>query len=383
MIHVAINGFFWNQANTGSGQYTRQLVYYFNRFVSDLTITLVYPTTPANPEPLDVPPSIQIKRVPMRPGHVGKLVFEQYTFPKACREIKADLAHVPYWGAPLRSPIPIVVTIHDLITMIVPEYHLSAASRLYNALVSASARGAAKIITDSHASKADIVRLLGIPNEQIAAIYLGVGSEYTPEDNFLLEMAVKQKYDLPENFVLYLGGYTLHKNVHRLLLAYTYVAQGLGPDYPLLLAGKKPEPAPPRFPDYDTYIKHLGLEEYVRWLGFVDEADKPVLYRAASTFVFPSQYEGFGLPPLEAMACNVPVVTTTVPGISEVVGNAAMAVDPDDERQMGGAIIATLIQENLAAELKQKGLARAKEFTWEQTVAETVAVYAEVLDGYK
>lgn len=381
MMHVAINGFFWNQSNTGSGQYTRQLVYYFNRFVSDLTITLVYPATSADPEPLDVPPSVQVKSVFMRPGHVGKLVFEQYTFPKACREIKADLAHVPYWGAPLRSPIPIIVTIHDLITMIVPEYHLSAASRLYNALVGASARGAAKIITDSHASKADIIRLLGIPDEQIAAIYLGIGSEYTPEDNFLLEMGVKQKYNLPENFVLYLGGYTLHKNVHRLLLAYTYVAQGLGPEYPLLLAGKKPEPAPPRFPDYDSYIKQLGLEEYVRWLGFVDEADKPILYRAASTFVFPSQYEGFGLPPLEAMACNVPVVTTTVPGISEVVGNAAMAVDPDDERQMGGAIIATLIQENLAAELKQKGLARAKKFTWERTVAETVAVYAEVLEG--
>lgn len=378
-MHVAINGFFWNQTHTGSGQYTRQLVYHFNRYVSDLKITLIYPSTTAEPQPVDVPPSVEVKTVIMRPGHVGKVLFEQHGFPKACQEVKADLAHVPYWGAPLRSPVPLVVTIHDLITMIVPEYHQSAGSRLYNALVSASARGANKIIADSVASKQDIVRLLGIPAAKIVPIYLGIGSEFTAEDNFLIDMAIKQKYDLPDTFALYLGGYTLHKNVHRLLLAYTYVAQGLGPDYPLLLAGKKPIPAPPRLPDYEAYIKELGLEDHVRWLGYIDEADKPVLYRAASTFVFPSRYEGFGFPPLEAMACNTPVVTTTAPGISEVVGDAAMAVDPDDERQMGGAIIATMIQENLAAELKQKGLARVKEFTWEKTVAETVSVYAEVL----
>ncbi|MCB0032462.1 MAG: glycosyltransferase, partial [Anaerolineales bacterium] len=144
-MHVAINGYFWNQTHTGSGQYTRQLVYHFNRYVSDLKVTLIYPSTTAEPQPVDVPPSVEVKTVTMRPGHVGKVLFEQHGFPKACREVNADLAHVPYWGAPLRSPVPLVVTIHDLITMIVPEYHQSAASRLYNALVSASARGANKI----------------------------------------------------------------------------------------------------------------------------------------------------------------------------------------------------------------------------------------------
>lgn len=378
-MHVALNGYFWNKPDTGSGQYTRQLVYHLNRLVSDLELTLVFPTTAADPTPLDVPPSVRVHLVPLRAGHVGKVWFEQWQFPRACGQISADIAHVPYWGAPLRSSVPLVVTIHDLITMIVPAYHNTAASRLYNALVAASARGANHVITDSHASKADITQLLQIDPERVTPIYLGIGPQFTPEDNFLLDMAVRQKYNLPESYVLYLGGFALHKNVHQLLLAFTYVVQGLGGDYPLVLAGRKPTAASPQFPDYEAYIQKLGLAEHVRWIGFVEEADKPVIYRSAASFVFPSRYEGFGFPPLEAMACNVPVVTTTAPGVAEVIGDAALAVDPDDERQMGGAIIATLIQDNLAQELRAKGQARAREFTWEQTVARTLAVYADVL----
>ncbi|MDA0242529.1 MAG: glycosyltransferase family 1 protein [Chloroflexi bacterium] len=380
-MHLALNAYFWNQPHTGSGQYLRQLVYHFNRYVSDLEITLVWPHTATTPPLADVPPSVKIHPVAVRAGHVGKVFFEQVQFPRACRAIAADVAHVPYWGAPLRSPIPLVVTIHDVIPLLVPAYQNTAASRLYNALVSASARGATHIITDSRASQADIVRLLGVPDTLVSPIYLGVGSEFTPNDNFLLDMAIRQKYKLPDSYVLYLGGYALHKNIVQLLLAYTYVAQAMGEDYPLVLAGTKPAVSPPQFPDYEAYIEKLGLTKMVRWIGYVEEADKPVIYRSAECFVFPSRYEGFGFPPLEAMACNVPVVTTAAPGIEEVVGDAAMAVDPDDERQLGGAIIATLIQENLAADLRAKGTARAREFTWEKTMAATLAVYEQVVGG--
>jgi glycosyltransferase involved in cell wall biosynthesis len=374
-MHLALNAYFWNQPHTGSGQYLRQLVYHFNRYVSDLDITLIWPQVAGTPLPTDVPPSVRLHPVPVRPGHVGKVLFEQVLFPRACRAVAAETAHVPYWGAPLRSPVPLIVTIHDVIPLLVPAYQPTAASKLYNALVSASARGANQIITDSHASKKDIVRLLDVPEALVTPIYLGIGPEFTPQDNFLLDMAVRQKYNLPDSYVLYLGGYTLHKNIAKLLLAYTYVAQAMGEDYPLVLAGAKPTAAPPKFPDYEVYIAQLGLEKVVRWVGYIEEADKPVIYRSADTFVFPSRYEGFGFPPLEAMACNVPVVATTAPGVEEVVGDAAMAVDPDDERQMGGAIIATLIQENLAADLRTKGVARAREFTWEKTMAATLEVY--------
>lgn len=374
-MHLAMNGFFWNQPHTGSGQYTRQLVYTLNRLVSDLSITLVYPHVDGDSAPADVPPSVRVEAVPTRPGHLGKVIFEQLGFPRACARIGATMAHVPYWGSPLRSPVPLVVTVHDVITRLTPEYRRGAGARLYQSLVAASARGATQVITDSHASKADIVRHLGIPAARVTPIHLAVGAAYTEKPNLLLDMAVARKYDLPDFYVLYLGGYTLHKNVTTLLLAYTYVAQAMGADYPLLLAGIKPTATSSHFPDYDGYIGRLGLGDHVRWLGFVAEEDKPALYRQASAFVFPSRYEGFGLPPLEAMACGTPVVATDIASLSEVVGNAALAMAPDDERGMGGAIIATLVQDNLAAELRQKGLQQARKFSWEQTMRETLQVY--------
>jgi glycosyltransferase involved in cell wall biosynthesis len=278
----------------------------------------------------------------------------------------------------LRSPIPLVVTVHDLTTLLIPEYRRRATVRLYNALVSASARGASHVITDSFASKLDILDHLHLAEERVTAIYLGVDAQYTPNGGSLLDMAVRRKYDLPDFYVLYLGGYERHKNVMNLLHAYTYVAQALGEDYPLVLAGQRPEKITPIFPDYESYIRRCGLEKYVRWIGFVEEEDKAVVYRNAETFVFPSRYEGFGLPPLEAMACGTPVVAGDGGALLEVIGPAGFALDPDDVRNMAGSIIATIMQPELAAELRQKGLEQAAKFNWEKTALETVWVYDRV-----
>lgn len=378
-MHVAINAYFWNRPFVGSGQYTRQLVFHFNKFVSDLKITLIFPQIPGEEEPQDVPSEVAVKLVPARGGHLGKVLFEQQLFPKACQEVDADLAHVPYWGAPLRSPVPMVVTVHDLTTLLVPEYNRGAKARLYNALVSASARGANHVITDSFASKLEIVDHLGIDEGRITAVYLAADASYNPQENNLVDMAVLRKYDLPDFYVLYLGGYENHKNVMTLLLAWTYVGQALGTDYPLVLAGRKPKEPSATFPDYDSYIKQLRIEEYVHWIGYIDEEDKPVLYRNAETFVFPSKREGFGLPVLEAMACGTPVVTSNATSLPEVVGEAGFTVDPDDARSMAGAIISTIIQDNLASELRQSSQKQASEFSWEKTATETLMVYDQVI----
>ena len=374
-MHVAINAYFWNQPYTGSGQYTRQLVFHLNRFVSDLEITLVFPQLDGISEPEQVPLSVKVQIVPSRTGHAGKVQFEQVHFPRVCRNVGASLAHVPYWGGPLRSPVPLLITVHDLTTLLVPEYRRSIQARLYNALVSASARGANHILTDSFSSKLDILEHLNVPEQDVTAVYLAAGPQFAPADNSLTDLATLQKYDLPEFYILYLGGYALHKNVTSLLRAYKYVSEALGEDYPLVLAGKKPVIISDSFPDYDGYIKKLGLEKFVRWIGAVDEEDKPVLYRNAETFVFPSRYEGFGLGPLEAMACGTPVVTSNSTSLPEVVGSAAFAVDADDEREMAGAIIASIIEESLRADLRRKGLEQASSFSWQKTATETALVY--------
>jgi len=373
-MHLALNAFFWNRPDTGSGQYTRQLVYHLNRYVSDLDVTLVYPH---DSEPQDVPPSVRVHHTPSRAGHLGKVFFEQVGFPRACRQVEADVAHVPYWGPPLRCPIPLVVTVHDLITLAVRNYRRGFRARFYNALVSAAARGASHVITDSNFSRDEIVTRLEIPAERITTVYLAPGAQYTAQSDLLLDMAVSRKYELPDFYVLYLGGYALHKNVMTLLQAYTYVARALGEEYPLVLAGKKPAPGA-NFPDYDQYIRSAGLDEHVRWIGYVDEEDKPALYRNAMCFAFPSRYEGFGLPPLEAMACGLPVVTTNAASLPEVVGEGGFVLDPDDARQMAGSIISLLIQDSFAAEMKQKALERAARFSWQQTALETIIVYDRV-----
>lgn len=382
-MHVAVNACFWNRPNTGSGQYTRRLVSSLSGMVSDLQLTLVFPALPGAGGPEDVPPGVAVRSVPTRPGHLGKVWFEQRGFPAACREVGATMAHVPYWGPPLRSPVPLVVTIHDLTTLLVPEYNRGARPRLYNALVSAAARGADHVLTDSFSSKLDIIDHLGISEQDVTAVHLGVGPRFAPRppggDSSLVDMAVARKYNLPESYVLYLGGYELHKNVLNLLHAYTYVAQALGEEYPLVLAGRKPDDVSANYPDYDGMIARAGLGKYVRWIGYVDEEDKPLLYRNAEVFVFPSRREGFGLPPLEAMACGTPVVVSDGGSLPEIVGQAGFVVGPDDVRGMAGAIISLVLENDLAADLRRRGPQQAARFTWEHTATETLLVYDRVL----
>ncbi|MFN2189579.1 MAG: glycosyltransferase family 4 protein [Candidatus Promineifilaceae bacterium] len=377
-MRLAINGYFWNRPNIGSGQYTRQLVRQLDKLVSDLEIVLVYPRAIGEVGAEEVPPDVEVLEIPFRSGHLAKVSFEQRGFPKTCSECGANLAHVPYWGAPVQSSVPTVVTVHDVTTLLVREYRRGLSARLYTALVSAGARAASHIITDSKASKRDIIGHLSIPEGSITAIPLAVGPEFSPKANMLVEMATRQKYGLPESYVLYLGGYEIHKNVESLLRAYTYVYQALGEDYPLVLAGKRPEKASLRFPNYEKLIDVLGLSDVVKWVGYIDEEDKPAVYRGASCFVFLSRHEGFGLPPLEAMACGVPVISSSVSSLPEVIGDAGFGLDPDDTRQIGGSIIASIVQEDLAAELKAKGLKQAAVFSWQNTAIRTLEVYTQV-----
>ncbi len=285
---------------------------------------------------------------------------------------------MPYWGGPLSSPVPVVVTIHDLIPMLLPEYRGGPLARLYTGLVAASARGAAAIITNSEASKADILARLGIPAERVRVVPLAAGADYQPAAA-ALDAAVRQKYDLPPDYVLYLGGYDVRKNLHTLLKAYTYVRDGLGDQVPLVLAGRLPEKRSARFADVSRLVEEMNLGDVVRPIGWIDEGDKPALYRMARCFVFPSLYEGFGLPLLEAMACGTPVVASSASSLPEIVGEAGFSVDPRDARHLAGAIMAILNQDELARDLGQKALVRAREFSLARTIAETLSVYEQAL----
>jgi glycosyltransferase involved in cell wall biosynthesis len=379
-MHIAFNGWFWDQPHTGSGQYLRSLLATLHEVAPQHRLSLIVPD---HVRTLDhLPPDVDVLPISTRfRGDLRKVWFEQRAFPRGVARLNPDIAHVPYWGPPLSSTAPLVCTVLDVMPLVVPEYRAGFKNRLYTSLVVAAVRGTGRLLTISHSSKQDIVRRVGFPEERIAVTYLAADNMFHPEIGRERDQAVRERYGLADvdEFVLYLGSYAVHKNVRLLLAAYTYVAQGLGPDVPLVLAGHTPAAwGTPRFPDLPAYIRGTGLTDYVRWIGPVDEADKPALYRMASVFVFPSRYEGFGLGPLEAMASGTPVVASAASSIPEVVGDAAFLVDPDDSRAMGGAILSLILEPDHAALLRNRGLARAREFSWRRTAEATLAVYEQL-----
>lgn len=376
-MHIAMNGWFWNQQTTGSGQYVRNLVKHLKKSNRDLDISLILPSHINNPD--DVPDGVHVVETGKsnKASKFKKVWFEQRTFPKMAQKVNADIAHVPYWGTPLSCPVKLVTSVLDVIPLIYPIYNQGTMTSLYTALVSTAVRGSSEIITISETAKLDIEEHLGIAEEDITVTYLAQDDRFHPRMGADKDEAVREKYDLPDQFVLYLGGYDWRKRVNDLLLAYTYVGQSHNDQVPLVLAGPQPDWNNPLFPNLPEYIKELEIEDYVQWIGFVDEEDKPSLYRLADVFVFPSVYEGFGLMALEAMASGTPVVTSDAIVFSEVLEDGAYIVE--NPRDMAGAIIALLIQKPLRDTMINQGLAMATDYSWRKTATETMAVYERMM----
>lgn len=376
-MHIAMNGWFWNQQFTGSGQYLRNLVTALMKADSELQLSLILPPHIQNPD--NVPDRVQVVETgkAKKMSKWGKVWFEQRTFPRMADKVGADIAHVPYWGTPLSCSIPLITSVLDVIPLLYPIYNQGVMTQLYTSLVSTTAHGSQHIITISETAKLDIEEQLHIPEQKISVTYLAQDERFHPRMGAERDEAVREKYDLPEQFVLYLGGFDWRKQVNELLYAYTYVGQAEGDNIPLVIAGREPEWDDSLFPNLREYAKKLEIEDYVQWIGFVDEEDKPSLYRLADVFVFPSLYEGFGLMALEAMASGTPVVTSNAIVFEEVLEESAYIVE--DARSMGGAIIALLIQQPLREGMINQGLAMASNYSWRKTAKDTLDVYENVM----
>lgn len=379
LLRIAINAWFLDQPDTGSGQYLHSLLRAMPEVTADDDLLLVVPYQKPH---LEIPGlRAEVWSFPVRttrPGvrQLGKVWFEQVLFPRACRRWGADVAHVPYWGSPLWSAVPTVVTIHDLIPVLLPAYRGNIGVRLYTWLVKHSARRAVAIVTDSLASQRDIETHLKPPLPPIRCIYLAAGEAFGPEPH-PEDDAIRQLYDLPERYVLYLAGHDVRKNVAGLLRAFAMVARA-DSEVMLIVGGKLPTRNRLPLVNPQPLVQELDLTDRVRFIGWVEEAHKPALYRGAACAVFPSRYEGFGLPVLEALACGTPLVTSNASSLPEIVGDAGFAIDPDDERGLAGAILSCLVDESLAAELRHRGPQQAAKFNWARAAQETLAVYRKV-----
>ncbi|WP_054491865.1 glycosyltransferase family 4 protein, partial [Ardenticatena maritima] len=300
--------------------------------------------------------------------HLAKVWFEQVGAPRAAQAVQADVYHVPYFAPPLQAPLPVVATVHDLIPLLLPAYRGNWLVRLYTALVAHAARRTPRLLADSEATRRDILTHLRVPAERVQTVYLATDIQPPTPDAVA---AVRTRYALPESYALYLGGFDVRKRVPLLIRA---LARTSG-DWTLVIAGRLPQSDTDFTPDPRRVAETLGVAHRLHFCGFVPDEEKPALIGGARLFVFPSVYEGFGLPVLEALACGVPVITTTASSLPEVAGNAGVLVPPDDETSLAQALDRLMQDDALHAQLAAEAVRQAARFSWNATARATAHVY--------
>jgi glycosyltransferase involved in cell wall biosynthesis len=307
-----------------------------------------------------------------RPYSVG----EQIRIPLALARDRVHLLHEPHYVLPPATRCRSVVTIHDCIHLMFPQYLPNRLAPIYaRAAMWSATRQADRILTVSEASKRDILRLFDVAPDRVEVIYNALDARFSdPPDEAHIEQ-VRQRYQLHHPFVLYVGNIKPHKNLQRLIAAFAE-ARATGPDdLRLVVIGDEIS----RYPALRQTVHRHKLDKHVRFFGFQPAQTLVAFYRLAHAFVFPSLYEGFGLPPLEAMACGTPVVTSNQSSLPEVAGGAAVLVDPYDVDAIADGIRRVVSDDTLRADLIRKGLARVHDFSWKEAARKTHAVYQQVM----
>jgi len=316
------------------------------------------------------------RAVPETAGNYS--IAEQIRVPLALRREGVTLFHAPHYVLPPLVMCRSVVTIHDCIHLMFPQYLPNRIALTYARVsIGLASRRATRVLTVSESSKRDILRFVDIPAEKIDVIYNAYDERFGVEPREEDVARVRERYQLHDPFVLYAGTVKPHKNVERLIEAFDLVRKHGLDDLKLVLIGDEIS----KYAALRRAVHSHQLHKYVRFLGYLPEETLAVMYRLASVFVFPSLYEGFGLPPLEAMASGTPVVTSNVSSLPEVAGDAAVLVDPYDSTSIAGGIERVLGDDALRRNLREKGLARAKQFSWDTSVRRVREIYQEVADG--
>ncbi|MFN8500887.1 glycosyltransferase family 4 protein [Kouleothrix sp.] len=296
---------------------------------------------------------------------------------QAAARYRLDVVHdpnsiVPFLGPPLGARR--VATIHDAFSFVCPETQSQLDNWRYRWMLPVALRRADYVITNSQQSFHDIARYLRVPQARMAIIPYGMHARLAPVPAGRERDAILARYGVRPPFLLYVGGINARKNIARLFEAYARVREQR-PDVTLVVGGQRQW----RVAEIDATFRRLNIEPHVHFTGYLPHDDLPALYSAAEAFVFPSLYEGFGLPPLEAMACGAPTITSNVSSLPEVVADAALTVDPYDVGALVAAMLRVLGDAALRDDLRQRGVARAAQFSWGRAAHETLALYRQVV----
>ncbi len=286
-----------------------------------------------------------------------------------------DVLYSPTPSLPLYHPCRIVTTVHDVIPLVEKDYSGFLWRVAFKRQCSYAVKYAHRIIAISESTKSEITKFFDVNAEKISVIYQAYDSDiYKPENDSLKIKRVNQRYSIFSNYILYVGTLNPHKNIERLVQAFGRLKAVGKIEHKLVIAGKSGL-------HHERIIKmasQLALEKEIIFTGYVPRSDLPVLMSGADLFVFPSLYEGFGIPPLEAMACGVPVVVSDSYSLPEVVGDAAVMVDPYNVESIANGIYEVLSNAEFNSQLRKKGLERAKLFSWEKTARETLQLLEDV-----
>jgi glycosyltransferase involved in cell wall biosynthesis len=301
-------------------------------------------------------------------------VTEQLRVPLALRRERVSLFHAPHYVLPPLVSCRSVVTIHDCIHLMFPQYLPNRAALAYaRTSIGLAARRATRVMTVSESSKRDILRFVDVEADKIAVIPNAYDERFGVEPREEDVVRVRERFQLHDEFVLYAGNVKPHKNLERLIQAFDLVRRSGLDHLKLVVIGDEVS----RYAALRRAVHKHQLHPYVRFLGYLPEETLAVMYRLAGVFVFPSLYEGFGLPPLEAMASGTPVVTSNVSSLPEVAGDAALLVDPYEPHAIADGIRKVLTDEQTRRDLRRKGLERAREFSWDSSVRRIRDIYCE------
>ncbi len=357
----------------GIGRYVMHVVHALADVAYEHTLVLLHnpalPNTRYDLQALHGLPNVELYATTARPF----TWVEQVQIPHLARVLRLDVLHFPYYLRPyVGVPCPTVVTLYDLIGRRFP-YMLSLRSRyVFHVATKLALAVSQGIITMSHSARADIAHYYHVPQARIVVTMGAADQRFCPQPTARIA-TMRATYALPSRYVLYVGANKPHKNLVRLVQAWSICMQenqALS-EMQLVIAGHYD----PHYPEVQHAVEEHGLTDTVVFIPNVDEADLPALYSGAEVFVFPSLYEGFGLPIVEAMACGTPVICSNVSSMPEVAGDAARMVNPYDSAALARALQQILTTPSLQEDLRQHGLRQASTFSWQRTASETLAVY--------
>lgn len=307
--------------------------------------------------------------------------FEEYYFPESLKNNSIDIYHVPQngIGLPAKKSCIYVSTIHDLIPYVMPETVGKGYLKRFISAMPQIIQNSNIIITVSEFSKKDIMRIFNVDGSKIKVTPLAAEEYFRPMNKEAAKLYLKNKYNVRSDFILYVGGFSPRKNVRSILLAFSRIYEKLSKDYKVVILGSASD-------DHSYLIalcESLNISDKVIFTGYVPYEDLPYFYNSCSVFVYPSLYEGFGLPPLEAMSCGVPVITSNLSSIPEVVGESALLINPFDTEELKNAIELVLEDPSLQEKLSNEGYMHSKLFSWKKTAENTLKIYKEACEERK